>query len=292
MRNLHLRVTILFLILLLANACSIRKDPSAGEVASDGNAVHYEVHGRGDQTLLLVHGWSNTLHVWDQQIQHFSQKYRVVAVDLPGYGASKNNRNSWAMADFGKDVAAVITHLKLDQVILVGFSMGGPVSIETARRLPEKIKGIVLVDILQNPDGTYTDDMIQNITTTYMDAVTHPTAEKVKPFFKTRTAELSQKYIAMVKEAPKTGWSDSLENCLVWLSQSAVTSIKSLNIPILAINADQYPTDAEAFRKYNPAFKARIIKDVYHCVFWESPDTFNQYLEESIQDIQKASTGS
>lgn len=96
----------------------------------------------------------------------------------------------------------------------------------------------------------------------------------------------------MVKDAPKIGWKESLHNCLVWINQSSVESIKSLSIPILAINADQYPTDAEAFRKYNPLFKARIIKGVYHCVFWESPDRFNQYLEESIQDIQNSSTQS
>ena len=93
----------------------------------------------------------------------------------------------------------------------------------------------------------------------------------------------------MVKDVPKTGWEESLRNCLVWLSRSSVESLKSLNIPILAINADQYPTDEMVFRKYNPAFKARIIQGVYHVVFWELPEKFNQYLKESIEDIQQLS---
>jgi len=62
--------------------------------------------------------------VWDEQIRFFSKSNRVVAVDLPGFGASKNHRRSWTMDAYGADVAAVINHLDLDQVILVGFSMG------------------------------------------------------------------------------------------------------------------------------------------------------------------------
>ena len=273
-------------IFFWVGACSTINTQPPTEIQSDGNLIHYETHGSGKQTLLFIHGWSNNLHVWDEQIAAFSENYRVVAVDLPGFGASKDSRHAWTMQSFGADVAAVINHLELDQVILVGFSMGGPVAIETAKQVPGKIRGIVLVDTIQNPDKTYSDEFIVSLTTTFMDTVTDPTFDKVKPFFKTKQHELSERYIAMITDVPKIGWNESLQNCLVWLNDTCVDSIKNLDLPIVAINADQQPTDVEAFRKYNPSFKARIIEGVNHVVFWESPEQFDLYLKESIRDIQ------
>lgn len=281
------RLATLFLVaFLFLGACRAMVNPHSNEIDSDGNLIHYEVYGNGDQTILLIHGWSNNLHVWDGQIETFSKNYRVVAVDLPGFGKSINNRQIWTMDAFGRDVAAVINHLELDQVILVGFSMGGPVSIETAKQVPQKIKGIVLVDILQNPDLKYSEEFMKSMTASYMDTVSSPTTEKVKPFFRTSQDKLSAKYIAMIKDVPKTGWRDSLYNCMIWINNSCQESLKSLPIPILAINADEQPTDTDAFRKYNPWYTARIIKGVNHVVFWEAPDQFETYLQQSIEDIQ------
>jgi pimeloyl-ACP methyl ester carboxylesterase len=273
----------------LIGACSTLKPQPANEIQneiqSDGNLIHYEVQGSSDQTLLFIHGWSNNLHVWDEQIKVFSENYRVVAVDLPGFGASKDNRHAWTMESFGADVAAVINHLDLDQVILVGFSMGGPVSIETAKQVPGKIRGIVLVDTIQNPDQTYSDEFIASLTAAFMDMVTQPTLEKVRPFFRTQQNDLGNRYIAMISDVPKIGWNESLQNCLTWLNDACVEAIQDLHMPIVAINSDQHPTDVDAFRKYNPYFKARIIQGVNHVVFWEAPEQFDRYLEESIQDI-------
>lgn len=293
MKSVTSRIAILsILALILISACTHVQEPTSNTILSGDNTLQYEIHGRGDQTLLLVHGWSNSHHVWDDQVKIISEDYRVVVLDLPGFGKSQNNRGSWTMDAFGKDVATLVNHLDLKEVILVGFSMGGPISIEAAKQVPHKIRGIVLVDVLQNPEATYSKDMIATITHTYMDTVTEPTLDKVKPWFKTKQEELGQKYINMVKDAPKKGWKESLHNCMVWLNRSSVESIQSLNIPILAINADQYPTDEIVFRKYNPAFKARIIEGVYHVVFWESPEQFNRYLRESIADIQQLSKSS
>ncbi len=254
-------------------------------VSSDGNKISYEVNGNGSQTILFVHGWSNSRSVWDEQVTHFSEKYKVVTLDLAGFGKSDNNRKMWTMQAFGEDVAAVIKKLGDDQIVLVGFSMGGPVVIETAKKIPGHIKGIVLVDILQNIEANYSKDAISIITANYMDGVIDPSIEKVKVLFETNAYVLSEKYIAMVKDAPKTGWSESLTNCFKWINDNCVESLKNINVPITAINSDQYPTNSEAFRKHIPSFKAKIIPGVKHVVFWEAPEKFNQLLDESIQEF-------
>ena len=191
MRRLSLySVTVLVLFITVITGCGITRHPTSQTITANGNSLHFEMNGSGDQSLVLIHGWSNTLHFWDGQIEEISKTCRVVAVDLPGFGASINHRDDWTMASFGSDVAAVIDHLKLKETILVGFSMGGPVSIEAAKHAPGKIKGIILVDVIQNPETTYPQDQVTGIANMYMDAVTYPDMMKVKPFFRTQKDQL------------------------------------------------------------------------------------------------------
>jgi len=220
--------------------------------------------------------------VWDAQVSRFSEEYKVITVDLAGFGESGNNRDMWTMASFGEDVAAVINKLNLDQVVLIGFSMGGPVIIETAKRVPAHITGLVLVDILQNIETHYSQEVISNIDSVSMDFVTAPSIEKTKPFLSSEAFEL---YVSMVKDVPKKGWSESLKDVFRWTNEHCIESLREIQAPVISINSDQHPTNAEAFMRYVPSFKVKIIPDVKHFVMWEAPEEFNRLLEESIQEF-------
>lgn len=279
--GLWLKAVIVAVALGLCPACATKTISP-----SPGMNLHWLDEGDGDDTLVLIHGWSNTLHVWDDQIRRLSSTYRVIAVDLPGFGKSRNITGTHTMASFGRDVADVIRFLGLSRVILVGFSMGGPVSIETAKQIPDKVNGIVLVDVLQNPEMQYSESMIHSTTSSYMDAVTDPSLDKIRPFFKTHQDGLAERYMAMVKDAPKDGWKESLENCMHWMNDEASDSIRNLGAPIFSINSDQYPTEAALLRKLTPLYKVRVIQGVGHVVFWEAPDPFFDYLQEFIHDFR------
>ncbi len=258
-------------------------------ISADGVSISYEVRGEGEPALVFVHGWSNKRSLWDVQLTHFSQKYKVVAIDLAGFGDSGNNREKWTMEAFGKDVVAVLNKLNLRDVILIGLSMGGPVVIETAELSPEHIIGIVLVDILQNIETVYSEEYISNMDKVAMDLVTEPTIEKAMPFFVKNKEVLGNRFISMVKDVPKVGWSDSLKNVWLWCNNECSESIQNIQAPITSINADQNPTNVEAFKKFVPSFKAKIITGIGHIVPWEAPEEFNRLLEETIQEfVQKA----
>ena len=66
-------------------------------------------------------------------MDHFAFQYTVVAIDLGGHRESGLNQDTWTMVAFGQDVVAVVEQLELHQVILIGNSMGGTVSVEAAR---------------------------------------------------------------------------------------------------------------------------------------------------------------
>ena len=111
-------------------------------ISTDGVKISFSKQGDGDTAILFVHGWSNNRTIWEEQIAHFSQKYTVIGIDLAGFGKSGNNRKSWTISAFGDDVIAVIDQLGLKDVVLIGFSLGGPVIVEAAKKAPGKITWI------------------------------------------------------------------------------------------------------------------------------------------------------
>jgi pimeloyl-ACP methyl ester carboxylesterase len=253
-------------------------------LSSDSIEINFGVLGDGKPALVFVHGWSNDRSIWDSQMSYFSKKYKVVAVDLPGFGKSGNNRLNWTIPAFGSDVAAVIEKLDLDNVVLVGFSLGGPVVIETENKIPDRISGVVLVEALHDVEIYYTPETIKLMDSIYMDVVANPTMEKLKPFFRKNKEQSFERVLAMIN-VPRIGWKESLNNTFLWGNNNRNESLKKMHVPVISINAAQTPTKIEAFKKFVPSYKAKIIEDSGHVVMWDAPDEFNRLLEESIHEF-------
>lgn len=114
--------------------------------AADGVPIHYDVTGEGEPALVFVHCWTCDRSFWSAQRAHFAPHYTVVRVDLAGHGQSGHGRAGYDMESFGADVAAVVEALNLSRVVIIGHSMGGPVSVEAAEGLGERVIGVVGVD--------------------------------------------------------------------------------------------------------------------------------------------------
>lgn len=107
--------------------------------------LFYTDEGAGSP-LVLVHGWTCDSHDWSWQIQAFSESHRVVALDLRGHGYSSSPKSGYNPRVFADDVAALITHLELGPVILIGHSLGGAVAAVLAVERPELVRAVVEVD--------------------------------------------------------------------------------------------------------------------------------------------------
>ena len=282
--NLFLTYGIMVLLFFI-NGC--KSEPLTTINSSDGVSISFDNVGKGEPAIILVHGWANTRSIWDAQVSYFSQKYQVIAVDLPGFGKSGNNRNEWSMGSYGEDISAIIQQLDLDKVVLVGFSMGAPVVIEAAAREPEKVIGVVLVDDLQEVEMQISPPMAHFIDSMMMDLIDYPSMEKLvnNGFFKKNVESSYNRVIAMLDGAPHIGWRESLAGNITWQNEQCTKSIQAVKAPIIAINSDMQPTNVEAFRKYAPTFKVKIVEGVGHVIMWDNTEKFNQLLEESIQDF-------
>ena len=121
---------------------------SGTATSPDRIPIRYHAAGKGDPALVFVHCGGCERGFWDGQVAHFAAKHRVVALDLAGHGQSGGGRKDWTMPAFGQDVVSVVEALDLKRVVLIGHSIGGPVVLEAARRMPGRVAGLVLVDTL------------------------------------------------------------------------------------------------------------------------------------------------
>ena len=110
-----------------------------------GCRLHYEDVGRG-APVLLVHGLGSSTLDWEYQIPDLAAQYRVIALDIRGHGRSDKPRERYSMAGFAADVAALIKHLQLPQVHLVGISMGGMIGFQLGVDRPELLKSLCIVN--------------------------------------------------------------------------------------------------------------------------------------------------
>lgn len=272
------------LILLI---CGCTKEPDHIAISSDGVKISFDMQGEGEPALVFIHGWSNNRSIWDAQVSHFSERYKVVTIDLPGFGESGNNRSNWTMASFGEDVATVIKKINLEQVVLVGFSMGGPVVVEAANKVPDRVTGVVLVDNMHDVEKMYPPPVISYIDSVFMDLITHPTSEKLvgSGFYKKNPEASFERVLSMLKDASRIGWRESLLDYLRWHNEDIATALQKCQVPVMAINSDMEPTNVEAFRKLVPSYQAKIVPDVGHVIMWDAPEEFNRLLEENIQEF-------
>jgi len=96
-----------------------------------GISIHYEEQGRG-QPLILVHGYGASTYSWRHVLPHFSKSYRVIAIDLKGFGLSdKPTDNDYTLPEQSRIISEFIRVHRLENVILAGHSLGGAVALYT-----------------------------------------------------------------------------------------------------------------------------------------------------------------
>lgn len=257
--------------------------------ASDGVPIHYAVQGKGDTALVFIHCWSCDRHLWDNQVSEFAKTNRVVTIDLPGHGESGLGRKTWSVESYGDDVKAVVTKLDLKRVVLVGSSMGGPIALEAARRMPERVIAIVPVDTLHNVEEKLPPEQLEGamkqLRADYKGAVT---ALMNQFFFAPGTPAAVKTRV--LNDATSRPPETAIAILAAIFAYDAVPALKEIKVPIRAINSDRVPTNLEVNRKYAPQFDAVIIKGIGHYPMLEEPARFNQLLTEILRSLSHKET--
>lgn len=111
----------------------------------DGMDIFYKTAGEGKKVILL-HGWGGCADSFLPVFNYLSSKYKVYALDFPGFGQSGAPDKPWDVSDYTGMLLKVFDALNIDRACLVGHSFGGRVSILFGAKHHERVRKIVLVD--------------------------------------------------------------------------------------------------------------------------------------------------
>lgn len=106
------------------------------------NGIYYEVCGAGE-ALVLVHGHTLDVRMWKPQLEAFAPYFRVLCLDLRGYGRS--DLPDARPFHYAEDLRNLLEHLRIDKAHLLGLSLGGNVALDFAVRYPESTHALIVV---------------------------------------------------------------------------------------------------------------------------------------------------
>ena len=229
---------------------------------------------KGEGTpIILLHGLMGGLSNFDSTIEFFSEKYKVIAPELPIYDLPLLSSTVKSLTNW---LSRFITYKELEQVILLGNSLGGHIALLYTKLHPKKVKGLILT----GSSGLYESAMGDSYPKRGSYEFIKKKCEDVFYDPKTATKELVDEVFAIVndrtkviktlsiaKSAIRHNMAKDLPNmktptCLIWGANDPVTP----------------PKVAEEFLELLPNASLHWIEKCGHAPMMEHPDTFNELL--------------
>jgi pimeloyl-ACP methyl ester carboxylesterase len=255
-------------------------------------AIAYNQCGNGDTTLLFVHGWCINKEYWNDQSVYFCNRYKVVTLDLPGFGRSDKNRTDWTFEQYADDINEFIKTEKLKNVILVGHSMSGDILLLMDTKYPESVIGIVGIDNLKGPGVKLLEEESKQVEGFFsmMDSSFSGTVEvytRQTLFLPTADTSIVNRVVKDFKTNDSVIAMKVLRS-LLDVSQKERDMMQQLKHTLYLVNSDGDTTHIDSLKKYCKASAEVVyVHGTGHYPMVEKPAEFNAALEKILGMIGK-----
>ena len=255
---------------------------------NDGCQLHYEDYGHGTP-VLLIHGLGSSTLDWEFQIPVLSARYRVLALDVRGHGRSDKPRERYRMVDFADDVAALIEHLQLPPVHLVGISMGGMIGFQLGVDQPHLLRSLTIVNSAPEVKAHNLRERLE-IAKRWLLARLLPLETLAKAlgkllFPRPEQAELRRKVEQRWPRNDKRAYLASLDAIIGW---GVRERLQRITCPTLVISADRDYTPIEHKQAYVtelPDARLQVIDNSRHATPLDQPQHFNTVLLDFLGEV-------
>ncbi|WP_068825668.1 alpha/beta fold hydrolase [Pseudomonas sp. BMS12] len=252
--------------------------------------LHYEDRGQGEP-VLLVHGLGSSIQDWEYQIPHLLQTRRVLAIDLRGHGRSGKPRQRYSMSLFAGDVAALIEHLGLQRVHLVGISMGGMVGFQLGVERPELLRSLTIVNSAPEVKVKKAADLWQLAKRwslsrlLSLETIGRGLGRILFPY--PEQAELRAKVEQRWAQNDKRAYLASLDAIIGWGVRERLSAI---TCPTLVISGDRDYTPVslkEAYVAELADARLLVIERSRHATPMDQPQRFNAALDDFLAQVER-----
>ncbi len=272
---------------------------------SDDFTMHYRMSGSGETAIIFIPGWTMTADVFDHQLAYFqnSEEFTALAYDPRAQGLTTRTTEGHYYEQHGRDLEALIRHLDLDKVILVGWSAGGGDALEYVRLFgSDALAGLVLLDT--SPKSRGTDDTTEWIWYgtkdegdqddflkwfSYDVMVDRPAFNQ--GFAEWMLEEATPQNVEFVSDRSNMtpGSIAALLNTSYWFFDNT-DEVKALDgeVPLLYFVRDEDPWKSlagEWAKENTPTAEVMVLGK--HMMFWERHEEFNEmfsnWLDKSVQ---------
>lgn len=250
------------------------------------------VHVSGEGTpLVFVHGFTTTAEFWREQTAEFSQRYRVIRINLPGHGVSlRPEERAYTIPAFVDDVLRVYHALEIDTSFLVGLSMGGTVAQHFTLSHPELVRALVLVGA--TPHGLGADVNVDNVLAAIEELGIVAASQRVidRSFGSSSSPELLEFARNEVAQTPAFVAREAIAS----LNASDTREVlREIAAPTLVVVGDEDaitpPEESRTLANGIPDARLEIVSGAAHFPMLEQPDTFNRLLGDFLEKQTAAS---
>lgn len=287
----------LFLFIMLATmlpaACKQKQSKSiVNEQQADSNAVikagpglNIQQAGNGDTTLLLIHSFGGNIEQWQPQIQYWSDRFRVIAFDLPAHGNSHAAKDdNYSIAALEKYLELLADSMNLNKFILIGHSMGASTALAYAAKHPEKIMALVLEGAAGQMPAAQKTQIMALLNSEKYDTVMDEYMNKLLANA-TITTNRSER-----EGMRKLSRQEILKMIQSNFDFDNVAAFKQYKGPVLIVSADNEDSLPGALGSFFPGASKVHIDKTSHWVHMDKPAAFNKAVDSFLLHAKSAAS--
>lgn len=271
---------------------------------NDGK-LYYEVSGKG-RWLVLIHGAWASRQWWRWQVPELSKYYRVLSLDVRGHGQSSPLQRAYSVDGFTRDLEILLQKVGLDEVVVVGWSMGGIISVQYCLSFPLKVRALILIATRGHRDPRMKRRImfqyVQARLSLLMDLASPRKYDRAARRFPGETERVEREVKSMLspttpKEVfdwvmadliknPRNNYFEVAKSLWNW---GVREELRRVNVPTLIMVGENDNRTPPGFSRliYEliPDSKLVIVDDAGHCLALERPDVVNAEIINFLRSI-------
>lgn len=253
--------------------------------------LSYAERGRGD-ALVLLHGFPLDRRMWDAQLEQLSDRFRVIAPDLRGFGQTRRSE-PFTIESLADDVHGFLEQLVAVPCVLGGLSMGGYIAQAYAKKYAADLRGLILVDTKAESDSPQAKADRQQMIELVQSSGASAVAEKMIPKMlaegtRKNRPEVAKTVRGLMENCPPA----TIEYALVALRDrpDLTGDLPSVPVPTLIVVGDEDaitpPKFSELMQQRIPNATLEVIRGAGHLAPVEQPEQVNRAIGQFMAGLK------